>query len=249
MYTVNTLKKDLCEAGILPDDTLLIHSSMKKIGPVEGGADTVLDALMQYLGERGLLLFPTLSYHLNAKNPEFSVSSTPTIVGILPELFRQRPGVVRSAHPTHSIAGFGKDARSFLAGHEFFDTPCAPKSPWGRLMERNAKIAFIGTGIVCNTFLHGIEERAGVPNILTEEAAKLFVTLENGERIAVPSRSHRCDPEHSQFYGKMYDDFVAAGALRTARFGDAEMIVLQSRPAGEIALKRLREDPGYFTHM
>ncbi len=30
MYTVNTLKKELCEAGILPDDTLLIHSSMKK---------------------------------------------------------------------------------------------------------------------------------------------------------------------------------------------------------------------------
>ena len=57
-YTKQTLQQDLAAMGLTGTETILIHSSMKSIGAVEGGADTVLDALMEFFAE-GLLLLPT----------------------------------------------------------------------------------------------------------------------------------------------------------------------------------------------
>ena len=54
-YTKQTLQQDLAAMGLTGTETILIHSSMKSIGAVEGGADTVLDALMEFFAE-GLLL-------------------------------------------------------------------------------------------------------------------------------------------------------------------------------------------------
>ena len=75
----------------------------------------MLDALMEFF-EKGLLLLPTHTWKtINAENPVFDVDNEPACVGILPNLFLKRPGVIRSLHPTHSMAGFGKDAESYLA--------------------------------------------------------------------------------------------------------------------------------------
>lgn len=109
-YTKADLKHDLVAMGLTGNETILIHSSMKSIGPVEGGADTVLDAWMEFFAE-GLLLLPTHTWRfINEENRVFDVRRSPCCVGILPELFRQRPGVVRSLHPTHSMAAYGKGA-------------------------------------------------------------------------------------------------------------------------------------------
>ena len=125
MHTKESLTEDLVHTGILPSDTLLVHSSMKSIGEVDGGADTVLDVLMDYFRESGLLVFPTLTYDLNSSNPVFYVNETPSQTGVLSDLFWRRPGVLRSLHPTHSVAAWGHDAAEFIAGHEMFSTPCA----------------------------------------------------------------------------------------------------------------------------
>ncbi|HCM13866.1 MAG TPA: AAC(3) family N-acetyltransferase, partial [Lachnospiraceae bacterium] len=58
MYTKNDMIDGFVQMGGKPTDTLLIHSSMKAIGEVEGGADTVLDAFIEFMKE-GLLIFPT----------------------------------------------------------------------------------------------------------------------------------------------------------------------------------------------
>ena len=58
MYTKEELKQQLRNVGLTGKETILIHSSMKAIGEVEGGADIVLDAWMEYFAE-GLLLLPT----------------------------------------------------------------------------------------------------------------------------------------------------------------------------------------------
>ena len=93
MHSFASLQKDLEVLGLSRNDTVLVHSSMKSIGEVEGRADAVLDALMDYFGKTGLLVLPTLTWsNVNAEQPVFSVKHTPSVVGILPELFRPRPG-------------------------------------------------------------------------------------------------------------------------------------------------------------
>lgn len=139
-YTKQTLQQDLAAMGLTGTETILIHSSMKSIGAVEGGADTVLDALMEFFAE-GLLLLPTHTWQsIDQDHPVFDVRRSPCCVGILPELFRQRPGVVRSLHPTHSIAACGRGAAEYLAG-ELENTPPVPPvaatTVYGRSAERS----------------------------------------------------------------------------------------------------------------
>lgn len=247
MHTKQSLTADLKRAGILPSDTLLVHSSMKSIGEVEGGADTVLDALMEYFTDDGLLVFPTLSHRLNAENPVFRVNETASQVGLLPEMFRRRPGVCRSLHPTHSVAAYGRDAASFVAGHEQFDSPAAKGSPWWKLAERQAKILFIGTKTMhCNTFLHGVEEWFGVPGMLTETKQMLISIDAAGVEHPVPSRRHV--GEHSRYYDKMRPLFARHGILTCPKFGDADCFLLESAPARDLVMKCLAADPQLFTH-
>ncbi len=245
MHTFKTLTEDIKSIGISGTDTLLVHSSMKAIGEVDGGANTVLDALMAYLADAGLLVFPTLSHRLNTENPRFDVRSTNAQVGILPELFRSRPGVVRSLHPTHSLAAFGRDAEAFVAGHERFDSPCARQSPWGRLYDRRARVLFIGTSICCNTYLHGVEEWLPVPGMLTETRQPLEVVDYAGRVIPVPSRRHVGG--HSRFFNRLEDQYRTAGAIRDVRFGDAPCVLGDCRMLGDITLNALRKNPLLFT--
>ncbi len=109
MHTKRKPDVDLARLGIDPRGTLFVHS-YKSIGDVEGRADTVLDALMEYMKD-GLLALPTHTWNnVNLQNPVMDVLYTPVCVGILPELFRKRAGVRRSLHPTHSVAAIGRGA-------------------------------------------------------------------------------------------------------------------------------------------
>lgn len=238
MISSMQLKNDLISLGIQPSDTLLIHASMKSIGPVEGGAEAVLDMLMEYFREKGLLVFPTLSYSLvNAENPRFDVRNTSTSsMGILAELFRQRPGVIRSLHPTHSVAAWGQDAARFTAGHENADTPCPKGSPWWKLLERRGKIMFIGTGISCNTFLHGVDEWLEIPNLRTVEPQKLEIVDYDGKIHKMNLHRH-CSPRNA-YYGSCEKRFDAAGAITRGKFGNADCHVLDCRRiAAELGVK------------
>ena len=90
MITKAALLEDLGRAGIDPHGMLLCHFSMKKIGPVENGADTVLDALMEYM-KNGLLIVPCHTWsNVDDENPVFDVRETKPCVGLLPDLFRRR---------------------------------------------------------------------------------------------------------------------------------------------------------------
>lgn len=73
MHTKQSLMDQLESAGIDQHGTVLMHSSMKSIGEVEGGADTVLDALSEYMKD-GLLVLPTHTWSsINKDNPKFYV--------------------------------------------------------------------------------------------------------------------------------------------------------------------------------
>ena len=271
MHTKESLMNDLARMGIQETDTVFVHSSFKHIAGdegVEGGADTVVDAFIEYLGKKGLAVFPAMSwklgYYLNDREeirvPElgpaegfkpygndFDVRETPCHgLGIVPELFRKRPGVVRSLCPTSSVAAFGPDAEEFCAGHELAETPLNWNSPWGKLYDRKAKILFLGTTVCCNTFLHVLEEYAGVPGILAPYIWKYTVTDYQGNTFPVEFKRH--EPGHNHYYIKMEDEFLEHGISRKAVFGSADTRILDAVLETEYMVKRLQEEPTLFMH-
>lgn len=246
MHTRSGLIGQLEQMGIDPKGTLLMHSSMKSIGEVDGGADTVLDALSDYMKD-GLLVLPTHTWSfIKADNPRYLVEESPSCIGILPELFRKRPGVVRSWHPTHSVAALGRDAAEFTAGDERFDTPCARGSAWGKLLDRKATILLVGVDLCRNTFIHGVEEWMNIPGRLTEGHELLYTVLADGTEISVPSRRH-CGLSWSQHFWKVEEVLENRGVLRKSMLGDAVVRIVDAAGMTEILNQMLAFDPEMFS--
>ena len=209
MYTKNDIIDGIKKMGILSTDTLLVHSSMKAIGEVEGGADTVLDAFMEYMSE-GLLIFPTHTWEqINEDYNVFNPATEPSCVGLLTNLFMKRPNVYRSWHPTHSVAAYGREAKEYVSGEELSDTPCSRGGCWGKLYDRKAKILFLGCSLKKNTFLHGVEEWNQIPNRLMDSPRQLKVMTPDGVMLDCPIRGHY-NPigDISQNYDKMQELFL-----------------------------------------
>jgi aminoglycoside 3-N-acetyltransferase len=246
MHTKESLVKQLEQLGIDRKGTLLVHSSLKSMGPVEGGADTVLDVLMDYMKD-GLLVLPTHTWsYVNAENPRFYVDRSPSCVGILPELFRKRPGVVRSLHPTHSVAALGRDSREFTGDDHRFDTPCARGSAWGKLLDRKATIMLIGVDLRRNTFIHGVEEWVDVPGRITDDPQMLYTVLPDGTEILVPSRRHY-GLSWSEHFWKVDEVLENKGAMYKGQLGDAVVRVCDAAAMTKVLTEMLRDNPDLFS--
>lgn len=246
MHTKESLLKQLEELNIDKTGTLLVHTSFKSMGEVEGRADTVLDALIEYMKE-GLLVLPTHTWrYINAENPKFYVEDSPSCIGILPELFRKRPEVIRSLHPTHSVAALGKDAENFTRGNEKFDTPCARGSSWGKLLDMKATILLIGVDLRRNTFIHGVEEWADIPGRLSEWREELYTVLKDGTEIAVPSHRHH-GGHWSEHFWKVDELFEKNGVMHKGKLGDAEVRVCNTVKITELLFDILKINPNLFS--
>lgn len=230
MYRKNDLIRMIKEMGIKETDTLLIHSSMKAIGEVEGGADTVLDAFMEYLAD-GLLLLPTHTWgSMSETHNYYDPAVEPACVGILPNLFIKRPGVIRSLHPTHSLAGYGKDAKAFLEGEENCNTPCPKEGCYSKLRERKAKILLLGVNHVKNTFIHSVEEVLQVPERFTQKPVSFRIQMPDGTvKVQPVYRHYNPTTAHiSEAYQKMESAFYDTKAAKKVRFGDAACILCEA---------------------
>lgn len=227
MYTKQDLIHDLQAMGLVPTDAVMIHSSMKAIGEVEGGADTVLDALMEYFAP-GLLMLPTHTWKqmCDAYNV-FDPATEPACVGILPNLFMKRPGVVRSLHPTHSIAAYGPGAADYIAGEENCTSPCTKGGCWERLRSVGAKVLLVGVTHTRNTYIHAVEEDLNVPERLAETPSVFTVIMPDGSRKTVLQHRHYNvnEPHVSEHYDKLREGYFETGAAVRTRLGDAPCIL------------------------
>jgi aminoglycoside 3-N-acetyltransferase len=166
----------LRELGVQPGQHLLIHCSLRAIGPVDGGPATLLGAIKQAAGEQATLVVPTQTT-LNsltsrafltatdsldepgrtrfvAEMPGFDRATTPsTGMGALAEHLRTRPAAKRSSHPQSSFAALGPGAAACTSVHDL-DCHLGERSPLGWLYANDAAIALLGVGYSACTAFH-----------------------------------------------------------------------------------------------
>lgn len=248
MYTKEQLKQHLSDMGLKPTDAIMVHSSMKSIGPVEGGADTVLDALMEYF-EPGLLMLPTHTWaQINPEYNVFNPATEPACVGLLPNMFMKREGVVRSLHPTHSIAAYGKTAQEFLRGEEDAQTPCPIGGAWDRLREVNAKILLLGVTHTRNTFIHAADEAFDVPDRLEANPFPAGVVMPNGSvKMRMYRRHESTYGGVSEYFDKLRYAFEECGAAKNTVFGDAKCILCDANGIFDVCARVMKHEPECFT--
>lgn len=243
-YSKEDLKAFLSAMGLDGTGTLMVHSSMKSIGNVAGGADTVLDALSEFFRD-GLLVLPAFTYATVVfnKNPDFYSDTTPSCVGILTELFRKRQNVKRSLHPNHSIAALGKDAAEFTANHQFSKSSFDKNSPFKKLLDRNGKVLLIGVNLNRATIIHAIEEWADLP-ILSEKPHIFNVYDVDGTQYEVRNHYHLgC---HWDFFPRALPILLEQNAVKKVKFGDADSLLMDVAETQKILDRILRADRHFF---
>ena len=239
MFTKEMLTAQLRQMGIRPDDTVLIHTSLKAVGQVEGGADGLIDVFREYLSQ-GLFLVPTHTWAtVNRDNPYFDVRSAVPCIGTLPRVAVQRTDGVRSLHPTHSMKAWGREAEDFVRGEEDAGSPGAPGHCWDKLADRHAKILLIGVNHGKDTFIHSVDERAGLPDRVSTESFQVTITDRGGNRMVRPLRWHQCSrtPDVSQFYVNFEKPLLELGAQTFGQLGNAEVRVVDAAKAQQIILR------------
>ena len=231
MLTQADIHEFLRKIGVKHDDTVLVHTSMRALGGVENGCDGLIDAFVSYLSE-GLFIVPTHTWaNVGSKNPVFDVRSTVPCIGALPTVAAFRRDGVRSLHPTHSVAAFGKRAAEFVAGEENATSPGTPGGVWARLYDENAKILLLGVGLNRNTYLHAVDEMIGLEGRLRDPIPLMVIDYEGNSHALMFSKHGNTGSEFFENYRKAFETL---GALRNARLGDAVVGICDARRTAEV---------------
>lgn len=168
MHTVDSIIQQLEALDAKPGRPVIVHSSLRSVGKIEGGGDALLSALIHVFSkDNGLLCVPTHTW----EGPMLDMRRPGSCLGALPTIASGRSDGVRTPHPTHSMAVFGQPerVREFVRGEDLVDLPVSPNGCYGKLYHEDGYVLLLGVGHRSNTFLHCAEEMLGVPGRITPE--------------------------------------------------------------------------------
>jgi aminoglycoside 3-N-acetyltransferase len=194
------LESDLSRAELPDGAVVFVHSSLSKLGFIDGGASTVLAALESLVVARGgTLAMPSFTmtgtmYETLKSGPDFDVRETPTGMGKIAETLRCDKRSRRSIHPTHSVVALGARADWLVADHHRSPFAFDADSPLGRLLEADGYIMGLGTDLGPVTFYHVLEDLCGdsfpFPVYTPDSPVVREVTGWDGERLKVAVMAH-----------------------------------------------------------
>ena len=163
MLTKEKLYSQLREMGAVPGVPVIMHTSLKSIGEIDGRAEALLGWLIEYFTrDGGLFCIPTHTWHLmfNKDVPTLDLNKSETCLGAFTKIAAGHKNGKRSLHPTHSMVVFGEDAESFIECERSSLTMVPPSGCYGKFYELKGKILLVGVGQESNTYMHSVEENS-----------------------------------------------------------------------------------------
>ncbi len=178
VQSVEQLGADLRGLGVRRGEVLMVHASLRRVGPVAGGAEGVVAAIESVLGPDGTVLMVLGARDDHAwvnERPEadrvalladaqpFDHLRTPALpeVGVLAEVLRTMPGTVVNDHPEGRFAARGRRAEALLADLPW-DDYYGPGSALDRLVAAGGRVLRLGADLDTVTVLHRAEYLADV---------------------------------------------------------------------------------------
>lgn len=227
-------------------ELLMVHSSFDQFLPMfNGSAKDLLACLIELCGPERTLVMPSFvmggrNYDAAAyyQNKPFDVRTTPSEMGLVPELFRRTPGVLRSLHPTASVCALGPLAKEVTAGHHLAKQGLTPDSPFGTMTRRPTAILGLGVEYFrCLTHVHTATQKMGdeYPIKFVEHTTDVTLVDYDGTRyqhkLGLPDRSKKLDL-------RVLWSLMSKDELREWRFHGIPMFVI---PRAGLVTERLIE--------
>lgn len=244
MLTFEQLVDGFRKLGVMQGDTLLVHSSYKSFGEVDGGPETVVRALEAALGtdKDGTLIMPTFNFDFN-KGVPWDVRKTRSKMGALTEIVRMDKRAKRVFHPFYSFAILGKHAE--MLGSLRYKSAYERNSVFGKLRDLDGKIMVIGLSYNNSmTFFHHIEQMEGVDYRFLKQFTG-EVTDENGNTYTDTFEMLVRDIDKGVL--TMVDPMGALmeehGVIKSAKIGEADVKLMKANEVYEFTAREMRRDP------
>lgn len=247
VITRSLLVDDLSKLGIAPGDTIMFHVSVKSIGWVVGGPDTVIQALLDVVGDEGTIMMYTgwedSPYKLlkwPAEKAAAYLAECPAYDrlrsrayrkwSILTEYLRTWPGSSRSEHPDGSFTALGKNATKITADHAL-QYGYGDQSPLSKLCKLKGKVLLLGSPLTDITLIHHAEHKAQLEN---KRIVKYKMPiLQNGERTWIDmeefdtSNSIIAELDDIEYFAEIANKFLTLHS--TATVPNTEKLAVSGR--------------------
>ena len=229
------LRRTFKAIGVRRGSVLCVQSSLSRFGYIPGGPETLVKALLDVLGPRGTLCIPTHSLSVLGAAP-YDPQRSPSVVGAVSEYFLGHPGVVRSPHPTHSVAACGPDAHALTHLDDPDSAPFARDGFWGKFYDAGGDVLLL-CPIGSPTIFHVGEVWAAVPQPLL-----IAHRVDADGRRRVVTLPHA--PWHvDHFKATMADPLLQAGMMRSAALGEDTIRFAPARAMADISVAVNRANP------
>lgn len=254
------LKQDildaLAQAGVKPGQAIMVHTSLSSLGFVCGGAQVLIEALLESVGPEGTIMMPTQSWKnldpaagvhwqepeqwwqlIRDNWPAYDKAITPTnSMGAVAEMFRKWPGSLRSDHPARSVAANGKYAQYLTENHDLSNI-FGEGSPIARLYELDGYVLLIGVGYDKNTSLHLADARAAYPG--KHDSVEYSAILENGQRVWKKYATLFVDGEDFPAIGEAFEKVYPVAKVP---LGNGCIRFMKQRPLVDFAVRWIEEN-------
>ena len=212
------IKKCLSEFGLKNGDVVIVHSSLASIGHVEGGADTLIDAFLETIGNEGTLVAPVFGN-----------------LGIFTHALKNRSEAFVSDCPLGTVAAVGADAEFICRDHWKADTAHGHDTPYLKIAGLGGYICLLGVDQDRNTTLHSVEALLKLPYLGDKKAKP-----ENGSE-----KTWKYYPgPHRDFIG--LDQIMREkGKMKTGKIGNAVVRLMKSQDLIDVFTELGANDPAF----
>jgi aminoglycoside 3-N-acetyltransferase len=165
----SSLREDLKRLGVAPGSVVMVHASVRAVGPVTGGANVIVQALLDAIGPNGTIVayvdFEPFYEENDLEVPVFDkrIARAARDHGVLHEILRTWPGAFRSDHPDAGVVAIGRAATWITSEHPF-QYGYGEGSPFDRALQANVQVLLLGAPLDTITLLHCAEHRARIPD-------------------------------------------------------------------------------------
>ena len=252
--TAQALADDLRRLGLPVGATVLVHASLRAVGPIARGAETLLEALQVGVGESGTVMVPAFSWE--AADPaqfreppppgELEAARAAVIpytpdapidpgLGVFPRVLQRVPGARRSMVPA-SFVTLGRHADELAAAQDP-ERPYGRRGPLGKLGELDGWVLLLGVDFRCATSVHCAEDQADLPYLRRDPPSRHLVGPSHWLEVG---RDYGC----GEGFNAVQDMLRDHGQLREGTVGAAPSLLARHDHVVEAGLSVLAKDRG-----
>lgn len=235
--TRSSLTADLQRLGVAPGSVIMVHAGVRSVGPVTGGVNTVIYALLDAVESAGTVVaYVDFEAFYDENDPEIPVfdkriAHAARDHGVLHEALRTWPGALRSDHPDAGVVALGLLAAWITHPHPF-SYGYGEGSPFERVLEAGGKVLMLGAPLDTITLLHHAEHRARIPDKRVVTYRRLMPGV-TGPQWLTFEEFDTSEPVNATLpedcFERIATDYLASGRGSVGPFGNARATLLDGK--------------------